>query len=673
MQLLSDDLKEFLPFNFSYDSTTEQFRISEKFADLLQLNTSGSIDLDDFIQKLHPDDQVLFNKNLRVLLEEPDNDIHIVDCNYSAICLDENESLSGFLFFIAKENGFSLDGIFTIGESRKESEFKDLEIQRAKALINAFPDSVFTFNLNGELTNLRLTDCSNQSFKKDPKIGDKYAEIFNEDVVAKFDSFCHRFFEITGVETFTFSEKVNGKDSHFEGRLIKVQNNGAIFIVKDITHEFIQNKRIESLARFPNENPNPVLRVSTKGILKFLNIAAYTYFSDWNLELNEAVPEELQKIVSTVQEKKIYHTELKVGNKYFSTTGSLIVDDKYINLYFTDITDLKNSQLELYRSNTILTNIFDSSSGLICRVNLEGIITFVNKAYASFLDKTPEEIIGQPVVNTIELGDFDSVQQTVNLCIKSPGEHFPILLHKTVNNRLLYTKWEFSAIRNSEGTIEEIQTVGVNVTEIFEANAKLTESEEQFRKIAENSSDGIMVVKNGYVSYISPSFTTNFGYSYSEFMNTSQNELFLMIHKDDVKSVIQKFNNIIAKKGKFIVCTYRFRSKSGEFKWREDHVTFSYDKHGELQEFTSICRDIHERKIYEEQLIEKNKILENITFMQAHLLRHPVTNIQSLVELIKMDDLSIDQKMHFFDLIEKESKKLDQLIHEIVQKSSDYN
>lgn len=673
MQLLSDDLKEFLPFNFSYDSSTEQFRISEKFADLLQINTSLAFDLDDFIQKLHPDDQVLFKKNLRVLLEEPDNDIHIVDCNYSAICLAENESLSGFLFFIAKENGFNLDGIFTIGESRKESEFKDLEIQRAKALINAFPDSVFTFNLNGELTNLRLADCNNQSFKKDPKIGDKYADIFNDEVVAKFDSFCHRFFEITGVESFTFSENVDGTGSHFEGRLIKVQNNGAIFIVKDITHEFIQNKRIESLARFPNENPSPVLRVNTKGILKFLNVAAYTYFKDWNLELNEAVPEELQSIVNAVEKNKIFSTELKVGNQYFSTTGSLIVDDKYINLYFTDITDLKNSQIELYRSNSILTNIFNSSSGLICRVNLEGVITFVNKAYANFLEKTPEEIIGKPVVETIDSDDFENVRNTVNLCFKSPGEHFPILLHKTVNNRLLYTQWEFSAIRNSNGDIEEIQTVGVNVTEIFEANTKLAESEEQFRKIAENSSDGIMVVKNGYVSYISPSFTINFGYSYNEFITTSQNELFLMIHKDDVKGVIQKFNDIIAQKGKFIVCTYRFRSKSGAYKWREDHVTFSYDKQGELQEFTSICRDIHERKIYEEQLIEKNKILENITFMQAHLLRHPVTNIQSLVELIKMDDLSIDQKMHFFDLIEKESKKLDQLIHEIVQKSSDYN
>lgn len=666
MQLLTNDLKELLPLNFTYSACREEFVISKQFLKLFQISSSTKFDLDDFIKILHPDDQVIFNKNLNQLIDDHSGEIHIIDCNYSIDRFVPDKSLAGFIFYMSTPQGFTLEAVFKVSEKRKLNEFRDLDIQRAKALINAFPDTVFTFNLNGELTNLRITDEELFNFKKEPKIGDKYAQIFNAEITEKFDSFCHRFHEITGVESFTFSDVINNRKKYFEARLIKVQDNGALFIVKNITNEYLQNQKIESLARFPNENPNPVSRVSTNGKLKFFNVATYTYFSEWNLELNKQVPEELLNITNCVKEQAIYTVELKVGKKYFSTTGSLVLDDNYINLYFTDITELKTSQIELNRSNSILTNIFDSSSGLICRVNLAGTITFVNKAYAAFLDLTPEDIIGQPVTNTVELGDLDAVKQVVKQCIASPNKHFPILLTKIVRGRTLYTQWEFSAITDISGNIEEIQTVGVNVTEIFEANNKLAKSEDQFRRIAENSSDGIMVVRNGYVNYISPSFTTNFGYEYQDYVGKTQNELFLMIHKDDVRSVIQKFNKVIGEQGKFIVCTYRFITSSGEYKWREDHVNFSYNKNGELEEFTSICRDIHERKIYEEQLIEKNKLLENITFMQAHLLRHPVTNIQSLVELIKMDDLPIDQKMHYFDLIEKESKKLDQLIHEIV-------
>ena len=70
-------------------------------------------------------------------------------------------------------------------------------------------------------------------------------------------------------------------------------------------------------------------------------------------------------------------------------------------------------------------------------------------------------------------------------------------------------------------------------------------------------------------------------------------------------------------------------------------------------------------------LLEKqNSHLRDIAFLQSHVLRHPVVNILSIIELMNMTDLTQEQA-GYFELIRKETARLDEIIKTIVNKSAE--
>jgi signal transduction histidine kinase len=70
-------------------------------------------------------------------------------------------------------------------------------------------------------------------------------------------------------------------------------------------------------------------------------------------------------------------------------------------------------------------------------------------------------------------------------------------------------------------------------------------------------------------------------------------------------------------------------------------------------------------------LLEKqNSHLRDIAFLQSHVLRHPVVNILSIIELMNMTDLTQEQA-DYFELIRKETARLDEIIKTIVNKSAE--
>jgi len=61
--------------------------------------------------------------------------------------------------------------------------------------------------------------------------------------------------------------------------------------------------------------------------------------------------------------------------------------------------------------------------------------------------------------------------------------------------------------------------------------------------------------------------------------------------------------------------------------------------------------------------------LQEINFMQSHIIRSPLTNIHALLSLIHFDELTDDNRV-YFELIKKAAGQLDDVIKEIVDKAS---
>jgi PAS domain S-box-containing protein len=62
-------------------------------------------------------------------------------------------------------------------------------------------------------------------------------------------------------------------------------------LFRDITEQKLMEEEIRSLARFPGESINPVLRITRDGVIQYANTAAESVLSEWNTKVDMRAPE----------------------------------------------------------------------------------------------------------------------------------------------------------------------------------------------------------------------------------------------------------------------------------------------------------------------------------------------------------------------------------------------
>ena len=100
----------------------------------------------------------------------------------------------------------------------------------------------------------------------------------------------------------------------------------------DITARKVINK-------FPDQNPNPVMRVSKEGVLDYYNSASKRIVDHFNMETGKIVPEPLIELVGkTVLTGKMTRTEIAADHYTYSVDLVPVDQFGFIIVYATDIT-----------------------------------------------------------------------------------------------------------------------------------------------------------------------------------------------------------------------------------------------------------------------------------------------------------------------------------------------
>lgn len=138
---------------------------------------------------------------------------------------------------------------------------------------------------------------------------------------------------------------------------------GVQLISDDITLQKELESETQSLARFPEENPNPVMRFSRTGQLLYANKGSQEILEIWNYYQLKCVPAEYQVVLeSSLAENQRELVDIHVGRRVFSLYFSPIQNMDYVNIYGRDITDLKNTQVELLKYSKGLEKIVEEKT-----------------------------------------------------------------------------------------------------------------------------------------------------------------------------------------------------------------------------------------------------------------------------------------------------------------------
>ncbi|MDK2979734.1 MAG: hypothetical protein PWQ55_81 [Chloroflexota bacterium] len=171
-------------------------------------------------------------------------------------------------------------------------------------------------------------------------------------------------------ETLTFVDSIDLLDgrkwlSLTFTRIMGDENHptGIQIISHDITQQKEMEDQLESLARFPRENPNPVLRLTRSGIVIYSNEGGYPILRSWNYEAEGKVPDYIRVIIQDCLDSgKLEIVEEKVNERVFSLALAPIPDMQYVNIYGRDITDLKDAENQLRRYSQDLEKSVEEKS-----------------------------------------------------------------------------------------------------------------------------------------------------------------------------------------------------------------------------------------------------------------------------------------------------------------------
>jgi PAS domain S-box-containing protein len=113
----------------------------------------------------------------------------------------------------------------------------------------------------------------------------------------------------------------------------------------DITKRKRTDQELMTLARFPSENPNPVLRLGGDGTLLYANAASQPLLNHWGCSVGQCVPEFGCKLVADALASQRGTTfDIECGERAFTFTVIPVVDAGYVNLYGGDITERKRAE-----------------------------------------------------------------------------------------------------------------------------------------------------------------------------------------------------------------------------------------------------------------------------------------------------------------------------------------
>ena len=245
--------------------------------------------------------------------------------------------VSFFLIYLAIIKKGLEDPLNTLFTRLKQSEMF------TKTALNAQMDTFFVFNpVNGKAIrwNNAFNEISGYTDKEilSMKAPDSY---YSKEDLIKAEKATRNAIE-TG-NTIVQMDLITkyGKKVPFEylGSIIpndQGDTNYMVVVGRNITERKKAEEEIKSLARFPSEDPNPILRVSNELIL-YINDVGEKLF---NIEIGDKIPPSLNNIKEKVfHTQKIQQIELELNNEFYSFTITPIAEENYLNIYGLNITE----------------------------------------------------------------------------------------------------------------------------------------------------------------------------------------------------------------------------------------------------------------------------------------------------------------------------------------------
>ncbi len=190
-----------------------------------------------------------------------------------------------------------------------------------------------------------------------------------------------------------------GNELWYHSTLVPVNDDEGridyIMIVSiDTTDRRQAEKKMQDLAKFPSENPNPVLRITKDGLLLHSNPASESFLKEGGYQVGRPVSDQWRQMVSEVFASGCEKSfEIPHSGRIFSFVFTPVTEAGYVNLYGRDITERKQARQALYASEEKFRLLFETSPLGIALCEMDGTFIQANQAYLDIIGYSHKEMV----------------------------------------------------------------------------------------------------------------------------------------------------------------------------------------------------------------------------------------------------------------------------------------
>ena len=258
---------------------------------------------------------------------------------------------------------------------------------------------------------------------------------------------------------------------------------------------YLADRELADLAKFPSENPNPVLRVMPDGTMLYANEAAIAVKGLLKGRKKPALARDLANVIAEASRTAgIQETEFESGDRIFAFSATAVAGETYINIYGRDISREHAAKRELAEKEAQFRIALDSMPGLLVYTDEDLNVVLCNERFNEMYRAQREMLQpGQPYTSFLRClaeqgyygdGDVEALVAERTESLRNPSDK--TFQETTPDGRV-------HSVRRQRAVTGGTVTVVTDITKQKRAEKELSEKEAQLRLALDNMPGGMML------------------------------------------------------------------------------------------------------------------------------------------------------------------------------------
>jgi PAS domain S-box-containing protein len=269
----------------------------------------------------------------------------------------------------------------------------------------------------------------------------------------------------------------------------------------------------------------------------------------------------------------------------------------------TDITELKLAEETIRKSEEKYRLIAEKTTDVIWLMDIHGKYIYISPSIEKFTGYTVAEYENRSIDDCYTSESAITAKEIFLSRILYSGKNADQLSDQIPTIELEYrckdgtTRWGellFTPYFESGTTLKVIHGVTRDITGHKQAEEKLRENEEKFRRVVQNISDAVIIDNaEGKIVFANERFTELFGYQHGELVNVTIKDNAAPEWKEEM---IDRHNRRF--RGEEVAANFEYEGirKDGHRIWIDVNVVTIKDQEGKITGTQSVLRDITDRK-----------------------------------------------------------------------------